>query len=155
MILDTLANRHLYQHLGERIQMALAYLANTDIDALARGTYHIDGDNIFAIVNDYQTQQPQSSPFEAHQRYIDVQYVAQGQELCGYLPLATQTPSQAYNTERDFCQFDYASNAADASFVQLKAGIFAIFFPTDIHMPGVSEQPQQVRKVVVKVKVAE
>ena len=39
---------------------------------------------------------------------------------------------------------------------QLPAGMFTIFTPEDAHMPGIAlDQPQPVKKVVVKVAVAD
>lgn len=153
MIVDTLANRHIYTAIHSGIATALEHLANTDLSQLPVGNYPLDGDNIFVIVNDYQTKPREVESFEVHQQYIDVQYVVSGEEEFGYLPLANQTPSKPYFDKHDYAKFDYETNAKDASFVQLKAGMFALFFPGDIHMPGTSATPHSVRKVVIKVKV--
>ncbi|MGL4714059.1 MAG: YhcH/YjgK/YiaL family protein [Shewanella sp.] len=153
MIVDTLANRHLYQALSPRLATALAHLASTDLTQLPVGHYPLDGDNIFVIVNDYQTKHKSTEPFEVHQKYIDVQYVVSGEEEFGYLPLADQIPSKAYVEKHDYAGFDYAANQANASYIKLKAGMFALFFPGDIHMPGTGDIATAVRKVVIKVKI--
>lgn len=153
MIVDTLANRHIYQSLSPRIATALAHLASTDFSQLAVGTYPLDGEDIFVIINDYHTKPQSTDPFEVHQKYIDVQYVVSGEEEFGYLPLAGQTPSKPYFEKHDYAEFDYESNKANASYIQLKAGMFALFFPGDMHMPGTSDTPTAVRKVVIKVKI--
>lgn len=146
MIVDKLENAPLYSGLGEGIRQALEYLRDTDIAALETGSHEIDGKNIFAIVNDYDTQLYAEQQFEAHRKYLDVQYVASGEELIGYLPLAGQTPSQAYHEEHD-----YALYRETPEFIHMRQGMFAIFFPTDLHMPGMGETVAPVRKVVVKV----
>lgn len=153
MIVDTLANHHIYQSLNPRIATALAHLATTDFSQLPVGNYPLDGDDIFVIVNDYQTKPQSTEPFEVHQKYIDVQYVVSGEEEFGYLPLADQTPSKPYFDKHDYAEFDYESNKENASYIQLKAGMFALFFPGDMHMPGTSDTPTAVRKVVIKVKI--
>lgn len=153
MIVDTLANRHLYTQLSPRLATALAHLADTDFSQLEIGNYPLEGKDIFVIVNDYQTVPKHTAPFEVHQQYIDVQFVVSGEEEFGYLPLADQTPSKAYFADHDYANYDYESNKQAAAFIPLKAGMFALFFPGDIHMPGTSDTPQQVRKVVIKVKV--
>ncbi len=153
MIIDTLNNISLYSHLSPRLAQALQHLAETDFTQLDVGSYELDGKDIFVIVNDYQTQPKETKPFEVHRRYIDVQYVVSGEEEFGYLPLADQTPSKAYDEQRDFAEFDYQSNQANAAFIPLKAGMFALFFPQDIHMPGALATSKAVRKVVIKVKV--
>ncbi|WP_137225085.1 MULTISPECIES: YhcH/YjgK/YiaL family protein [Shewanella] len=153
MIVDTLANRHLYTQLSPRLAKALAHLASTDFSQLEVGSYSLEGKDIFVIVNDYETKPKEIEPFEVHQQYIDVQYVVSGEEEFGYLPLANQTPSKPYFDKHDYAEYDYESNRHDAAFIPLKAGMFALFFPGDIHMPGTSAKPQQVRKVVIKVRV--
>jgi YhcH/YjgK/YiaL family protein len=151
MILDTLANRHLYLHLSPRLNTALEHLATTDFSTLPKGKYELDGDRLFVIVNDYDTKPREVEPFEVHRKYIDVQYVVSGEEECGYLPLAQQRESKPYYEPHDYAEFDYQENSRDAAFFPLKAGMFAIFFPGDIHMPGTGAEPISVRKVVVKV----
>lgn len=153
MIVDTLENRHLYTQLNPRLAKALAHLADTDFSQIEVGTYPLEGKDIFVIVNDYETKPKETEPFEVHQQYIDVQYVVSGEEEFGYLPLANQTPSKPYFDKHDYAEFDYKSNQDDAAFIPLKAGMFALFFPGDIHMPGTSATPNKVRKVVIKVRV--
>jgi YhcH/YjgK/YiaL family protein len=153
MIVDTLANHHLYTSLSVRLEKALSHLAATDFSQKAVGNYELDGKDIFVIVNDYDTKPRETQPFEVHQQYIDVQYVVSGEEEFGYLPLADQVPSKPYYEPHDYANFDYASNKDDAAFIPLKAGMFAIFFPEDIHMPGTLATANAVRKVVIKVRV--
>ncbi|WOT05547.1 YhcH/YjgK/YiaL family protein [Shewanella youngdeokensis] len=153
MIVDTIANADLYSHLSPRIAKALAHLSDTDFSALEVGTYELEGKDLFVIVNDYETKPKEMQPFEVHQQYIDVQFVVSGEEQFGYLPLTDQAPSKPYFAEHDFANYDYESNKNTAAFIPFKAGMFAIFFPEDMHMPGTHPTPTQVRKVVIKVKI--
>jgi len=153
MIVDTLNNLDLYAHISPRLAAALAHLAETDFTQLEIGNYELEGKDLFVIVNDYETKPREVEPFEVHKHYIDVQYVVSGEEEFGYLPLADQLPSMAYNAEHDYAEFDYETNKNEAAFIPLKAGMFAIFFPDDMHMPGTSVTPKKVRKVVIKVKI--
>lgn len=153
MIVDTLNNLDLYAHISPRLAAALAHLAETDFTQLEIGNYELEGKDLFVIVNDYETKPREVEPFEVHKHYIDVQYVVSGEEEFGYLPLADQLPSMAYNAEHDYAEFDYETNKNEAAFIPLKAGMFAIFFPDDMHMPGTSVTPNRVRKVVIKVKI--
>jgi YhcH/YjgK/YiaL family protein len=153
MIVDTLDNAAQYTHLGVRIAKALQHLVDTDFSQLEAGNYELEGKDLFVIVNDYETKPREVEPFEVHRRYIDVQYVVSGEEEFGYLPLADQTPSKPYFEKHDYAEYDYESNKADAAFIPLKAGMFALFFPQDMHMPGTSATAKAVRKVVVKVRI--
>ena len=153
MIIDTLSNHALYTGLNDRIDQALAHLADTDFSQLPVGNYELDGRNLFVIVNDYQTKPTEVEPFEVHRQYIDVQYVVSGEEEIGYIPLGEQTPSKAYYEKHDYEEYSYETCQQQASFIPFRQGMFAIFYPNDMHMPGVSDQPNQVRKVVIKVKI--
>lgn len=68
MIIDKLANAHLYFGLGERINKALTYIKETDFSKMELGKYEIDGDNIFALVNEYKTKDQNEGKLEAHKK---------------------------------------------------------------------------------------
>lgn len=46
----------LLPYVGERLQKALAYVAATDFSKVENGEYEIDGRNVFARVNTYDTE---------------------------------------------------------------------------------------------------
>ena len=148
MIIDTLENADLYRSLSPRLATALDYLKATDFSAMAPGKYPVDGERIFAIVNDYQTKPCVEVELEGHRRYIDVQYLVRGSELIGYAPLWGQELTREYGSEED-----YALYRGEATFVRLGRGMFAILYPHDLHMPCIGEPVVAVRKVVVKVMV--
>src|SRR5574338_1247150 len=101
MIIYKLSNSHLYFGPGERINKAFAYLKETDFSKIELGKYEIDGDNIFALVNEYKTKDESEGKLEAHKKYVDVQFVAKGKELMGYAPLEIQTVIDPYNEQND------------------------------------------------------
>ena len=80
MILDLIGNRERYSGLGASIERALEYLADTDFTALEDGRHPIDGEAIFALVSSYDTEPESARSFEAHRKYIDVQYLLTGRE---------------------------------------------------------------------------
>jgi YhcH/YjgK/YiaL family protein len=149
MIIDKLTNSHLYKGLGEGISKAFDYLSKTDFTKIELSKYDIDGDNIFALVNEYNTKDESEGKLEAHKKYIDVQFVAKGRELMGYAPLENQKAIDEYNEKNDITFY-----SGEKTFTLVNEGIFAIFFPTDVHMPGIKvEKSEYVKKVVIKVKV--
>jgi YhcH/YjgK/YiaL family protein len=149
MIIDKLSNSHLYSNLSERINKAFDYLKKTDFSKTELGRYDIDDDNIFSLVNEYNTKDENEGKLEAHKKYIDVQFVAEGEELMGYAPLENQKIIDEYNEKNDITFF-----SGKKSFTLVKEGMFAIFFPTDVHLPGIKvKEKSHVKKVVVKVKV--
>lgn len=149
MIVDKLSSSIIYSVLNERIAKAFQYLKGIEFNDLPPGKYEIDGDNIFAIVAEYQTKDESEGKPESHKKYIDVQYVAEGCELMGYAPLVNQEISEPYNKENDIIFYK-----TKCSFLELSEGMFAIFFPDDIHLPGIRVgEKSLVKKVVVKIKV--
>lgn len=147
MIIDRLGNAGLYRGLGEHVRKALDYLASQDFAGLESGRYDIDGDNVYALVQRYVTKPREKGVWEAHRRYIDVQYVASGIETLGYTHVGGLKETQEYSPEKDCVLL-----AGAGDFVTARAGTFVVFFPEDAHMPCLaSEGAVPVLKVVVKV----
>ncbi|MCW3079547.1 YhcH/YjgK/YiaL family protein [Segetibacter sp.] len=149
MITDVIQNAHLYEGLNERFKRAFTYLNETDFSAMEMGKHEIEGDNIFAIVNEFETKDKHECEAEAHKKHIDIQYLVKGTEMFGYAPLTTQKPVTDYDEANDVAIYKEA-----VSYLKLEAGMFIIFYPTDLHQPEVREfEPVLVKKVVVKIKI--
>jgi YhcH/YjgK/YiaL family protein len=148
MVLDRLENSGLYEGLGPRLRAAFEFLRGTDLAAAAPGTHEIRGKEIFAIVADYVTKPRAEAAWEAHRKYIDVQYVVRGTELIGHAHIG-RLIAGPYNEEKE-----YLPLTGEGDMLTFPAGSFAVLWPADAHMPGVaSGEPAPVRKVVVKVAV--
>ena len=148
MIIDKLINAEFYYGINEKIKTSLHYLKNTDLLNLENGRYEIDGDNIFMIIQDYQSKPENEGKWEAHRKYTDIQYIIKGSERLGYLNINEFTPDTSYNDEKDII-----FGIGNGTFVTAKAGDFVIFTPQDAHMPGICvKEPEYVKKAVVKVK---
>ena len=152
MIHDTLQNSSRYEVLSPRFARAFAYLHGVD-GTQALGRHELDGDNVFALVQKYTTKPVEAALFEAHRKYIDVQFVQSGRETILWAPLATmREETLAYDEKKDVALWKLVP---DVTPVHLSAGHFVILFPEDAHAPTVVwETPTEVFKVVVKVKVA-
>ncbi len=151
MVIDSLKKSYLYTSLHEGIKKAFEYLHTTDVATLPVGKYEIDGTNLFAMVQEYDTKPMSDCAMEAHKKYIDVQYMVNGAEQVGHALLNDQVASkQAYSDETDFMLFPDAP-----SFITIMdAGTFMIFYPGDLHMPCIQmDTPARVKKVVMKVKI--
>jgi YhcH/YjgK/YiaL family protein len=149
MIIDKIESSHLYEALNNRIEKAFEYIHNTDLKNISPGKYEIDGETIFALISEYKTKAESEGKLEAHRKYLDVQYVIEGEELMGYTPLGDQIILEPYKEENDIIFFK-----GNKSFVKFSSGMFAIFFPEDVHMPGISAgKISEVKKLVIKVHV--
>lgn len=146
MVLDHISHAEQYGGLSAILGRALGYLSATDWGLRAAGRHDFEGDEIFALVTDYQTRADAEVPWEAHRRYVDVQYVHRGIERIGHAHLDTLVAGP-YDETRDLVTAE-----GRGSFVTLAAGAFAILWPHDAHRPGIAlERPAAVRKVVLKV----
>jgi YhcH/YjgK/YiaL family protein len=135
----------------ERWDMAFIFLKNTDLAGLDIKRHDIDGDNLFATVSDYITKNAEDAKYEAHQKYIDIQYVIDGIEQISVAPMSTKkevlTP---YDPARDI-EFMNVDQAKD---YKATPDRFFIFFPSDLHRPGIKAgENSHVRKIVVKLKI--
>jgi YhcH/YjgK/YiaL family protein len=153
MIIDRLENVALYRGLGKRLAQALDVLKMNELPWLDAGRHELDGTKLFAIVQHGSTKPKEQALWEAHRKYIDVQYIVEGAEMMGCTRLAPELPvREAYDEGKDIVFFD--STPGEGNFFRADAGTFVIFFPHDVHMPSLAvHAPEAVRKVVVKVAV--
>ena len=150
MITSILAQLHWYKVISPNFGKAIEYALSMDFTALEPGKYPVDGDNVFAIVNEYMTKPLAECDPESHRDYADIQIMVAGVERFGYAPLNGQPETTPYDEERDVAFYSLAPE--DLSYLTLHPGEFIIFFPSDIHQPEVyTHQPELVRKVVIKV----
>ncbi len=135
----------------ERWDKAFGFLKSNDLSQLEVKRYDIDGDNLYVAVSEYLTKNEEDAKFESHQKYIDIQYVAAGKELIGVAPAAQkQDVLTPYDPVKDI-EFMTVSKLINLNATPEN---FFIFFPDDLHRPGLKDgENEQVRKVVVKVKV--
>ena len=146
MIIDNLDNCSSYRGVASRWWRAFDFLHSADLANLALGRHDLDGDNLFALVQEYQTRDLAESKWEAHRRYCDVQYVVSGRERMGVAPLARMSVVTPYDADKDVAFFD-----GPGDWVVLDANMFAIFTPNDVHRPCVAAGPgERVRKIVIK-----
>lgn len=148
MICDCLENARKYQGLYPGFAEAFAFLGKPELAELPDGRYPINDERVYAMVSREQGRQRDQAQLEAHRRFIDIQLVLDGCDEMGWRPLSLcGALASPYDTGDDIVFF------ADPplSWLTVQAGMFAVFFPDDGHLPLISHQV--VHKVVVKVAV--
>jgi biofilm protein TabA len=151
MICDRIDNSERYDCLGAGVSLALGALREGLFKDAPDGRYEIDGDRVYALVQRYTTRPLEQCKFESHRKYIDVQMVVSGEEAMGHAPIAKLTPSTAYDETKDFSLYQPFDGGTR---LRLAGGEFAIFYPSDGHMPCLEAgAPSAVVKIVVKVRV--
>lgn len=145
---------HIEQQLSmtPALKKAIDFLRRLDIDGLTEGKVEIDGEDVFAIVQRYETVMMDVPKFECHKKYIDIQYIVSGQEIIGWAPYGQMTTTEAYDSNKDICFGTVPKGRITPVFVQ--AGQLAVLFPGDGHAPKLAAAaPSRILKIVVKVHV--
>lgn len=147
MIYDNLSNIDLYKGLSPDIYEGLKFVREADA-TIDNGVYQINP-RVKAIVSEYETKIENEYGYEAHKKFIDIQYTLKGQESVECLPLDKLTETKPYSDENDAAF--YMANTQPME-MTIGDGYFAIFFPEDGHMPQLCiDKTIVVKKVVVKV----
>ena len=132
-------------------EKAFAYLRETDLDNVAPGKYLLDEDNVYVSVAENKTKPLEDTKWEAHQRYIDIQYVMRGKEKMGVAPVSSAQMTTPFNAADDVGF--YAVTEADSQYYIAEPGVFFIFFPKDAHRPCIMvEGIDENKKLVIKIK---
>lgn len=150
MILTSLADLDRFAPLADGLAEAAAWLRAFTAE-VPDGRHCIRGETVFAQVSRYPTQPATTRRFEAHRRFLDVQWVASGSERILHAPTPTLQVSEPYAAEPDVVWF---ADPPFSSSLLLRAGDVALFFPGDAHKPGcMAGGRDDVCKVVVKVRL--
>jgi len=111
------------------------------------GKYDITKE-IYATVQTCFPKPKEEQLLEKHKKYIDLQYVISGNEKIGWKFFDKSFKLlKKYNPKKDIA---FYSNNPD-TYINLKKGEFAIFFPDDTHSPLCCKN--RVKKCIVKIPV--
>lgn len=125
-----------------------AMKAAAEMKAWTPGTIALSGGNRI-LVQDVTTKPAGSKLCEAHRKYLDIQYVVEGEEAVGWAPLETLTLDGEFNTEKDIGRY-----AGPVDYMRIREGYCYVVFPEDAHMPGVHlDKERTIKKLVFKLKV--
>lgn len=142
--------------LTDKIKAGLTYLIGLDNNFLFDKPagyvekVEICGKEVFAIHQVNSTKPASLARFEAHRKYIDLQYIWQGEEIIAITSSDNLTAIIPYDEQKDIIFYKYFRS----SFLVMKPLMLAILYPSDVHAPGIAFKKQQlIKKTVVKVKV--
>lgn len=142
MIYDKLENFEKYVSVHSEFKTVSEFIKNNDLLALPVGKSPIN-DKVFYNRQSYMGK-PDTDKYESHIKYIDVQIVLSGAEKIKY---STKEPVVGELNEKD-CYFTQAD--ADCSST-LPKNTFAVYFPGELHAPGIGVNEEQVEKIIFKV----
>ena len=138
-VADSLENVGEYAKLGPGFGKAIAFLQRKDLKSLPNGRYSLDGENVYAMIQEATLKEWGTGRPEVHHEYFDIQLPLSGSEIIGVGRFDPKTPG------------DYDGVAVEP--LTLHPGEFAILWPeTCAHAPCCDEVGGDViRKIVIKV----
>lgn len=148
IIVDRLERAERYYDMHPAFEKAFAFLRRSDLTELSDGRYEIDGHRLFGTISHDTSRTRDEARLEAHRKYIDIQYVIEGNEAMGWRPTSTCVLSvDGYDEAKDIEFF----RDAPVSWTKVPPGSFTIFFPQDAHAPLVGKGT--IHKAVLKIAV--
>lgn len=152
MIYDSIAHAKQYQGLNAGIDLILEEVQKYTAENYPKEALYLKDKDVYMMFGCYETHPKEEAIAEAHQQYIDVMYMVEGEELI-YVKHTDdlQNITREYNPEIDALLGDLD---ADAMPILLKTGSFVVLFPQDSHSPAcVVDSPMTVKKIVGKVRI--
>lgn len=136
--------------LQEKLDKAVAFLKNLNIEELETGKYEVDEDFYYSV-QEYETKAVEDCKFESHRKYADIQMIVRGKEAIDIAPVSSCTVKTEYSEEKDVMFWNDAETMAR---MELTEGSYAIYLPDVAHKPGIAAGPSvKVKKCVGKVRV--
>ncbi|MFX0102384.1 MAG: YhcH/YjgK/YiaL family protein [Candidatus Hodarchaeota archaeon] len=157
MIHDKLENWTRYKEIKADFADAFKWIEEHKDNPPKDGKYPVK-EGMFAIVDTYKTKSLQDSEFEAHRKYMDIQYVISGKEFI--LNPSTVDFSEnhvPYSEDKDIEFFKVKDPKSDSSRMLMHKGDFLVLWPGEWHMPCVrhieSKADDVVKKIVIKIEM--
>ncbi len=130
---------------------AFTFLKEHDLQTLANGSYPIDGENVFATVTQNPTKNFDSTQWESHQKYVDLQYVISGEEKMGVYPMTKLKISKPYDASKDIANY-----SGEGKIYNAMPDAFFLFFPSDAHRPNITPGGNIAdKKIIIKIRYAD
>ena len=147
MVLDVLENKERYYSFHKNFKEAFNFLERSLTEKPEPGKYEIKGDELFAVVQQYETSD--DSSWEAHRKYIDIQFMLSGSEIIEWANIDKASKDAEYVEENDFLDCGVVHDGTEC---KMEKGYYSILWPEDLHKPKcVWNEKCQVDKIVIKV----
>src|SRR4030042_6518397 len=101
MVVDKLENAYLYAGLSAKIKKGLEVLKEEKLSTKKDGRYEVDGDELYYIIQRYTTKPIKEGRLEAHRKYIDIQFAAEGEEMIGHCEISQLNVDKPYDEAKD------------------------------------------------------
>lgn len=139
----------------EPILKALDYCRAADLAHWEEGRYLLDGEKMIALVFSRETGPKEEKRLEVHRRYIELQFMADGEEYIGFYPDRGGHQIEEDCLEEKDTLYYRKKPEEEEIMLPMRAGCYAVFFPEDVHRPFCQmEKAQTVKRIVVKIDIS-
>lgn len=128
--------------------IVLEFVKENDVKTIATGRYDLNA-GCYVNVDEYETRE--NYCFEAHQAYVDVQLMVEGEEEIFCAPISHGTETVAFDREKDVAFYNCDNGPYGT--VVLKPQMAVVLMPWDMHAPCNSVKQRHNRKLVFKIPV--
>ena len=142
----------LYHKNPRHWDQAFHFLKTANLKELPLGKQELEGEHVFVIVQQYFGKAKPDALYESHKKYIDIQYVIEGEEIMGLTTLDKVTAKEPYNEGKDIAFYDFDGG----DYLKATPENFFLFFPEDAHRPSIAVSDSiRIKKIVVKILINE
>lgn len=149
MIYGNVKNKDEYSFLPQNLKKCFDYIQNNDLSNLEKGSYDIDGKDLFVNIVEYETTTEDNRFWEAHKNYLDLHFIINGEEIINvnFIDNMEQKP---FVEKDDFLPLEGNKKSS----IVLQKDDFLICYPNDAHMTAIQvEKPTNIKKAIFKVKI--
>lgn len=149
MIFGNINHEKTYSSLDKDLLTCFEYAKNNQLIDYEKGSYVIDGEDLFVNIVGYETCEKEDRFWEAHRKYIDVHLMLDGCERID-INFIENLEQKEYQEEGDFLPLDGKNNG----YVELRENDFLVCYPEDAHMTAIKvNQKENIKKAIFKVIV--
>lgn len=154
MIIDKVTNLKKYTGLNPGVAEIISKFAAQVNAATEIKKYVLDGDRLFALVQEYAPREFDAAKVEIHRRYIDIHVPVCGDEMICYCPIDNLELIEDFTPKSDDLLYKLDPESA-VKFI-VAPGSFVWFNPEEGHAPCLKNpaSPAISRKIVFKVDAA-
>ena len=150
MIFGNIKNLHEYDYLPVDIKKCFEYAASNNLLDFEKGSYKIDGNNLFVNIVEYETIDVENRFWEAHKNYLDLHLMLDGKEQIDVNFIGNMEEKEFVEKD-DFLPLEGDKNGH----VILEKGDFLVCYPNDAHRTAVKvNNPKKIKKAIFKIIIS-
>ena len=133
-----------------RVNEAIEYISKLDVSFLRLGKYVVN-DNFFYIVQEYMSKGTDDIFLKSHRKYIDIQWIVEGNEVIQIANISSLTVKEKYNAEKDIILWNLPTQMIQ---MNLNEEGYVVLYPEYAYKNcSFMNISKNIKKIVGKVKI--